>query len=147
MTAVTPLAMTESRGVRFIVVGLLNTSIDFAILFLLTQFGMGVFFANMISTSVALAFSFIANRSITFRAGGDPRGQIVKFAVVTLIALWLVQPAIITAVSVLLAGHMSESLVLLVGKGCATIVSMIWNYFLYAWFVFPPAADSREVHE
>jgi putative flippase GtrA len=139
--------MFESRGLRFIVVGLLNTSIDFAILFLLTRLGVGVFVANMVSTSVALAFSFIANRSITFRSGGDARVQIVKFTVVTLIALWLVQPAIIVAVSALLGGVMSEPLVLLIGKACATIVSMIWNYILYARFVFPLAAEPRKVDE
>ncbi|MDQ0645057.1 GtrA family protein [Microbacterium murale] len=139
--------MVESRSARFILVGLLNTSIDFAILFLLTRLGVGIFVANMISTSVALVFSFFANRSITFRAGGDKRVQIMKFAAVTLAALWLVQPAIIGVVSMLLGGLMAEPLVLLVGKGCATIVSMIWNYFLYAWFVFPSAAEPRGVRE
>lgn len=136
--------MTDGRGLRFIVVGVLNTAIDFAVLFLLTHFGLGVFLANMISTSIALGFSFIVNRSYTFRSQGNPVSQIVKFLAVTLFGLWLLQPAIIWTVTAVIDGLLAESVALLVGKGCATVASMLWNYFMYARFVFPSVSESVE---
>lgn len=132
---------------RFVIVGVLNTAIDFVILFLLTAVGMPVFFANVISTSVAFGFSFFANRSFTFRSGGDARVQIVKFTIVTLVGLWLLQPVVIWAVSAVIGSLFPAQIVLLIGKACATVVSMFWNYLLYARFVFPPAADHPEVME
>lgn len=139
--------MAEDRRARFIIVGLANTALDFAILFLLTSFDMPVFLANVISTGVAFIFSFVANRSFTFRADGDARKQILKFAVVTLVGLWLLQPAVIWALTALLAEAITQPLALLIGKAGATVVSMLWNYILYARFVFPPAARSAEVLE
>jgi len=139
--------MSDRRPVRFVVVGILNTAIDFAILFLLTSLGTPLFIANVISTSIAFAFSFFANRSYTFRAGGDARTQLVKFAAVTLFGLWILQPMVIWAVTALIGGFVDTPLALLIGKGCATVVSMLWNYVLYARFVFPPAPDVQEVVE
>ncbi|WP_309065064.1 GtrA family protein [Microbacterium sp.] len=139
--------MGDSRPVRFIVVGVLNTAIDFGILLLLTSLGMGMFLANVISTSTAFGFSFVANRSFTFRSSGDARVQIVKFAAVTLVGLWLLQPLVIWGTMLLVSGVASQSLALLLGKACATVVSMLWNYILYARYVFVPVADSREVRE
>lgn len=136
--------MRDGRPARFVVVGVLNTAIDFAILFLLTWLGMAVFFANVISTSIALGFSFVANRSFTFQSGGDAKAQIVKFLIVTLAGLWLLQPAVIWVVSTLLDDLLPSALVLLIGKGCATVVSMTWNYLLYSRLVFPPTVDSTE---
>ncbi|REJ08937.1 GtrA family protein [Microbacterium bovistercoris] len=139
--------MSDRRPLRFVIVGVLNTAVDFVLLFLLTALGMPVFFANIISTSVAFGFSFFANRSFTFRSGGDARVQIVKFTIVTLVSLWLLQPAVIWAVSAIIGNLFSDEVVLLIGKACATVVSMTWNYLLYARFVFPPAADHTEVME
>ena len=136
--------MRDGRPARFVIVGVLNTAIDFALLFLLTSAGMGVFLANVISTSVAFGFSFLANRSFTFRSDGDARVQIVKFSVVTLAGLWLLQPAVIWAITMLIGGLLPAPLTLLVGKVGATVVSMAWNYVLYARFVFPPPADRSE---
>lgn len=134
--------MRDGRPARFVVVGVLNTAIDVALLLLLTTLGLPMVLANVISTSVAFGFSFLANRSFTFRSDGDARVQILKFACVTLFGLWVLQPIIIWAVSSLAAGLMPPAAALLIGKGVATVVSMLWNYLLYARFVFPPT-DGR----
>lgn len=146
-SAVTWTAMSDGRPARFVVVGVVNTAIDFVVLFLLTSLGMGMFLANVISTSIAFTFSFIANRSFTFRSGGDVKSQMVKFVAVTLMGLWLLQPAVIWLVTTVAGGLMPAAVSLLLGKGCATVVSMLWNYVLYARFVFPPSAESAEVRE
>ncbi|MFC7764908.1 GtrA family protein [Leucobacter soli] len=59
------------KPLRFVLVGLANTAIDFGLLFALRALGVPLVPANMISTAVALAFSFFANRSFTFRAAGS----------------------------------------------------------------------------
>lgn len=123
------------RLLRFALVGFVNTAVDFVILFALTGLGMQVLWANVISTSAALGLSFVLNRNFTFRSGGDRRRQIVLFFVVTLIGLWVLQPLVIAGVQFLLPVH--DQLSLLIGKACATAVSLTWNYILYARLVFP----------
>lgn len=129
--------MSERRKpLRFILVGALNTLIDFAILFGLTALGMSVVPANMISTAVALVFSFVVNRSFTFGSTGNPVTQAVKFLLVTLFGLWVLQPLVLLAGTALLDDLLGPHASLLVSKVAATIVSMVWNYLLYDRFVF-----------
>lgn len=125
-------------------VGVANTAIDFAMLFLLVNIGVSMVWANMISTSIALAFSFFMNRSFTFGASGSVGMQIVKFLGVTLIGLWLLQPLVIAATMSGVVGAVGEEWGLFIGKGCATVVSMLWNYFLYDKFVFTETAGSDQ---
>jgi putative flippase GtrA len=121
---------------RFILVGVLNTGIDFVVLFALTKSGMELIFANMISTSCALAFSFFVNRSFTFGVTGNKAVQGAKFIVVTLAALWILQPAILIGGDTLLTPVWGSDLSLLLAKLIATVASMIWNYLFYDRFVF-----------
>jgi putative flippase GtrA len=123
------------RLLRFALVGFVNTAVDFVILFALTALGMQVFFANVISTSAALGLSFVLNRNFTFRSGGERRRQIVLFFAVTLVGLWILQPLVIAGVQLLLP--FDDQLSLLIGKVCATVVSLTWNYLLYSRLVFP----------
>jgi putative flippase GtrA len=120
---------------RFGLVGFANTAVDFGILFSLTALGVQVFVANVVSTSVALGLSFVLNRNFTFRSDGHRGRQVVLFFVVTLVGLWGLQPVVIFAVQSLLPG--ADGFTLLVGKACATAVSLVWNYMLYAKVVFP----------
>ena len=85
------------KPLRFVLVGVLNTAIDFGALFALTALGLQVVPANMISTALALSFSFLANRSFTFGAagGGGAVGQAVKFLLVTLFGLWVLGKALL----------------------------------------------------
>lgn len=129
--------MSERRKpLRFVLVGVLNTLIDFAILFGLTALGMSLVPANMISTAAALVFSFVVNRSFTFGSAGNPVPQAVKFLLVTLFGLWVLQPLVLLAGTALLDDLLGQHASLLVSKVAATIVSMVWNYLLYDRFVF-----------
>lgn len=132
----------HSDKFRFILVGGTNTVIDFGILFSLNSAGLdnvvnNLFpLSNIISTSVALIFSFFANKKFTFKDNTNDKTQIIKFLVVTLFGLWIIQTIIIKVVEISLGSINNDKLILLIGKLLATIFSLTWNYILYKKFVF-----------
>lgn len=125
---------------RFAIVGAANTTIDFVILFLLTLLGLNVIFSNIISTSIALIFSFFANKKFTFKNdSAKTKLQFVYFLIITLFGLWGIQPIIIELTRTILELFISSNsylLVLFIGKTIATCVTLVWNYLLYRKFVF-----------
>lgn len=125
---------------RFAIVGAANTIIDFVILFLLTLLGLNVVFSNIISTSIALIFSFFANKKFTFKNdNAKTKLQFVYFLIITLFGLWGIQPIIIELTRTILELFISSNsylLVLFIGKTIATCVTLVWNYLLYRKFVF-----------
>lgn len=127
------LSKKHAKKLRFAIVGGTNTVIDFGILFLLTGLGLDKIIANYASTSVALAFSFVANRKYTFKSEANAKRQIIPFLVVTLIGLWVIQPLIIWMYTLVLG---DSSLALFIAKLLATVASLIWNYLLYSRYVF-----------
>lgn len=125
------------KPLRFVLIGLLNTAIDFGLLFGLRAIGLPLVPANMISTGAALAFSFFANRSFTFEAGrGNAVRQAVAFLAVTIFGLWVLQPLVLLGGNALLAESWGSSPALFASKVAATVVSMVWNYLLYDRVVF-----------
>lgn len=123
---------------RFALVGGFNTAIDFGILFLLVALGLDKIPSNFISTSIAFVFSFFANKTFTFRAkDGNAKREFIAFLVVTLFGLWVLQPIVISGVSVALTPlDLTAPTVLLIAKLIATLVSLIWNYTMYSRVVF-----------
>ncbi len=128
----------HAEKLRFATVGGINTALDFGILFVLVFLGLDKITSNYISTSIAFVFSFFVNKSFTFQStGGDTKKQFGLFLVITLFGLWVIQPIIITGVAWILNGlGISDSIVLLIGKLFATAVTLVWNYLLYAKYVF-----------
>lgn len=133
-----PSIKNKAQKARFGIVGAINTILDFGILFALTTFGLGSIASNYISTSVAFAFSFFANRNYTFKtAKGNLRRQVILFTAVTLFGLWFIQPLVIWSVSEALSSFtIATWITLFVAKVVATIASLIWNYILYSRLVF-----------
>lgn len=132
------LIQKHAEKLRFAIVGGCNTFIDFGILFILVGLGFSTIPSNIASTSIALVFSYFANKKFTFKAGTKttPR-QIGLFLGVTLVGLWIIQPIIIELVRLALSHlHLNSYIVLLVGKLFATVATLIWNYILYRKFVF-----------
>jgi putative flippase GtrA len=123
---------------RFGAVGVANTVIDFGILFLLVHLGVNEILANYISTGTAFIFSFFVNRSFTFKSkDGNVAKQFITFLVVTMFGLWVIQPLIIAGILGVTSGwHFSSDLMLLGAKLTASVASLIWNYIMYARFVF-----------
>ncbi len=128
----------HAEKVRFAVVGGANTVIDFAILLILTSFGIPAVIANYPSSTAAVVFSFIANKNYTFKStGSNLKKEIVLFLVFTLACAWIIQPLTILAVEYLLKTFSIQSTILtIVAKLAATIVTLIWNYYTYSRFVF-----------
>lgn len=135
-------ALWGHKKVRFAAVGTVNSIVDFSILFTLSIIaGIPVFIANIISTSCALTVSYLLNKNAVFgRAGGSTSRTVTLFLVVTLSGLWLLQPLVIflvdQAVSMFVANTLPVGIVLLIGKVCATLVTLIWNYLWYSRLVF-----------
>ena len=128
----------HAEKIKFIIVGGANTAIDFVILFGLTFLGVDKIVANFFSTTVALVFSFFANKSFTFNnKSKNAKKQFALFLAVTLFGLWVIQPLIIWGSTSLMASFITnEALNLFVAKLIATVASLIWNYIFYSRLVF-----------
>ena len=127
----------HAEKLRFAIVGGVNTTIDFAILFILVALGIPAIVSNFISTSLALIFSFYANKNFTFKNETTNKTQFIYFLAITLFGLWVIQPVIIEGIKMSLSATLLNNyIVLFVGKITATIVTLIWNYLLYKRFVF-----------
>jgi putative flippase GtrA len=130
----------KTQKATFAAVGVINTAIDFGILFTLKSMGLPVIPSNIISTSAAFCFSFFANRKYTFKAtNGNTKREFILFVVVTLFGLWVIQNVIIAAITYLLSGlALPDTVTLFVAKIFAIIASLTWNYIWYSRVVFKP---------
>jgi putative flippase GtrA len=130
--------------VRFVLVGVANTAVDFVVFLTLAKLlGTSAIVANLISTTCALLVSYALNKKAVF-GGGEDKGklQFAQFIIVTLTGLWVLQSIVIYAVSSLLVSlfpSLPDTWVLLGAKVCATAVSLIWNYLWYSRLVFKKA--------
>lgn len=133
------LIRNHSDKIRFVIVGTANTTIDFALLFGLVNFlSIPIFFSNIISTSVALSFSFFANKKFTFKDNDqNAKRQLIRFLMVTLSGLWIIQPIIIAITDMVFFRSIgTNNIMLLSGKLMASCITLVWNYLLYRKFVF-----------
>ena len=119
---------------RFGFVGVINTIVDFGLLFTLRYLGLPSVTANFVSTSVAFTLSFGLNKNVVFRAkGSDIRREVTLFIITTLFGLWALQTIVITVVDLVAP---TSSISLFVSKVLATIVTICWNYVMYSRVVF-----------
>ena len=128
----------KSQLIRFGLIGVINTALDFGLLFILKSVGLMATTANIFSTSIAFVFSFFANKKYTFRSSGTHIvREMILFVAVTLFGLWVLQTGVICLVLPHLSKLLrSSEMGLLVTKLIATAVSMTWNYILYDKLVF-----------
>lgn len=128
----------HAQKIRYSIVGVSNTVLDFALLFLLSGVGLNSIAANYISTGVAMVFSFFANRHYTFKSNSKKtHKQFVLFITFTVIGMWVIQPIIIWVITGPL--HIyggNDAVQLFIAKVIATGASFVWNYFTYSRFVF-----------
>lgn len=133
----------HAEKIRFGIVGIGNTAIDFIILFALVALGVDKIVANYFSTGVAFIASFFINKSFTFKSkGGNVRKQFLLFVIVTIVGLWIIQPLIIGGITAVLSSStLAAGLVLFIAKIIATVASLIWNYLFYSRLVFKKDAS------
>jgi putative flippase GtrA len=102
-------------GLRFGLVGILNSLVDLVAYAGLTLLGVATVPANLVSTTAGTVCSFLLNRGFTFRAADGPlRRQVPLFVLVNVVGLWVVHPLVIVAV-----------------EG-----ALPWNFVLYSRLVF-----------
>lgn len=129
---------------KFIIVGVVNTGLDFLVLNILIRLtgitaGKEIFVLNTISFSVAVINSYFLNKYWTFQ-DQTSRGEPVKFSqfiavsVVGVILNSLVLTAITTSVAPLFG--LGAVLWANIAKLFATGISLIWNFIGYKFFVF-----------
>jgi putative flippase GtrA len=116
--------------IRFCVVGVLNTAIDFGLFALLTRLvGLDPLIANVLSFTTGAANSFLLNKYWTFGAGG--RGQemaiqATKFATISVL-VWSIHEGLLFLLHKQLAW--SDLLVKVLAIGVGVIVGFVGNKF------------------
>ena len=129
---------TKHRPLRFVIVGISNTILDFTLMNLLSLAGLNLIIANTISTGIAMIYSFLMNKKWTFRnAGQDYLRQVILFFIFTAIGIWVIQNGLI-----ILAKHhlphfgLPDQVFNNLAKLGALVFSLTWNYLTYNRFVF-----------
>ncbi len=141
-------ARTVKQFSKFIIVGGVNTGIDFLILNVLmyvTSINSGpmLFLLNCISFSVAVVNSYYMNKRWTFKeaaAGLEDKKatlQFSQFFIVSVIGI-VINGAILTGVTTLIHAPfgIGDQLWANVAKLFATGASLVWNFVGYKLFVF-----------
>lgn len=123
--------LSSSAFIRFSIVGLITTALDFLLFGALTSVaGMKPVAANVGSYSCGIAVSFIFNRIWTFgrlRAGAPVGDEALKFAATHAAGLTL------STVLVLLLALVFPPLI---AKAISVPVVFVWNYVLAKFWVF-----------
>ena len=132
---------------KFVVIGFMNTAIDFGVLNLLMwqtgiYKGRWIILLNIIAVSVAVINSYFWNKYWTFKAKqADEPGEIAKefsqFIMVTLIGL-AINSSIVFGVTTFIPPFfgLSSELWANLAKAAATGLSLIWNFIGYKFIVF-----------
>ncbi len=131
-------------AVRFGLVGLLKTVLDFAtfnlvLLFTQTEGGLMVLVANTAGFCVAVASSFVLNGRFTFRTAAR-RGGFWLYVAVSVIGLVLYNGGLAL---ILLLVDPRGALALNVAKLVPLAISLVWNFLGYRYLVFAPPALAR----
>jgi len=149
---------------RFVIIGICNTIINFAILnFAFYGLHQGKLVSSFIATSCAVIFSFILNRNFVFLDKKRPVMKLTIFIIVTVSGILIVQNSIYALGIFLLHNHefgvinfihdltrisLSRNFVdVNLSNAVASLLVMIWNYNGYRWFVFKTQRIGNDVDE
>ena len=131
--------IVKLAGVRFLCIGAINTLVDVSLFQLLYSIvGLPLIIANCISTTIALALSYVLNSKYTF-AQKRSRRTVLLFMAVTLTGLWLLQPAVIHLLLPLIHGiapGLNSHGAVVLAKIMSIGATLIWNFVLYKKLVF-----------
>ncbi|MGJ7045384.1 GtrA family protein [Thermoanaerobacterium thermosulfurigenes] len=117
--------------IKFNLVGIVNTLVDFSVFTVLTFFGMYYMAAQVISYSCGVVNSFVINKYWTFGDKSTPHGyEIFKFIAVNGVSL---------AVSLSILYPLKPVLGVLSAKIIATLFSMMINFIGSKLWVFKKA--------
>lgn len=148
------LKKVDKKPIRFVLVGISNTVLDFLVLNILLFCKVNILFANTISTGIAMLYSFFMNKKWTFRNSGDNYvREVILFFIFTAIGIWVIQNGCIYLLNLIVPDFgLPEIIYNNAIKLAASIPSLTWNYLTYNRFVFTnnkkeSATDDKEVAE
>ena len=126
------------RFLRFLVVGLSGTILDFGLLIGLKWLGMGTLLAATLSFSAGVINNFTWNYYWTYAdAQGERLGlQLGQFALVSALGLGINNLCVLSLESLSTAWMPDPSLAYLPAKIVATGVVVFWNYFANRYWTF-----------
>ncbi|MEO8065259.1 MAG: GtrA family protein [Candidatus Doudnabacteria bacterium] len=134
---------TFSQLWRFVIIGIINTAIDYGILLILSAItgitgGAKIIPLNIISFSVATTNSYFLNRRWAFADQSGEQGK--KFSLFLIVSI--IGVTINTSIVTFITSHVSPMFGLpprawlIAAKLVATGVSLIWNFIGYKVIVF-----------
>lgn len=147
--------LMRHRPILFLMVGLLNTTLDFLFYTILIHSILPspdqIFLVGIITGTFALLCAYTTHRLITWRDKHTTRTTILKFFIVTGFGLWVIRPTLLawfitftplyTKLNSWASHHTGITIDnYTVASTCAflamALIVMIYNYFMYARFVF-----------
>jgi putative flippase GtrA len=133
----------HKRKIKFSMVSLIATAIDFATLLILTSNGVSTVVANYPSTTAGFIFSFFANKKFTFRTPDHHiHREAILFIAITLFSNWAIQPFLIWVVERLLEStELQDWQSVIAAKLVASTVTFVWNYYFCTRLVFKKKTD------
>ena len=124
-----PLVRKKKKKIKFVLVGGFNTVLDFCIFgFLANIINLPKELANIISTAICIAVSFLLNYKYVWRTKKSKKETAPGFLIVSLFSAWIVQNIAINIVTFTLG---ETSLTKLIGKAFGSASGMVSNYLGY----------------
>jgi len=115
---------------RFASVGVLNTLLGYAVIFLcMYVFGLGAVASNVIGYAVGLVMSFLLNRAFTFRSKAAVVPEAVRFVMIFLVA-YLANLGVLVLLTRHLGIHAGLSQVV------AGVAYFLFSFVLSKYYVF-----------
>ena len=150
----------QRKIIRFVCVGMLNTTIDASILnALVFIFGIKLLIANLMSASISIVISYFLNHAIVFQRHHKLSVKLfIKFVMITGLSIILVQSLVIYGFEHLfsIAGihklsGLSKARAHFIqvngAKATAVLVGMVWNFVLYHLVVFRSPNTDQDITE
>lgn len=127
-----------SELIKFCLVGAVNTGVDFTVFTVLSNMGVLLLVAQVVSYTCGVLNSFLLNRTWTFRESGHSSGQLIRFLALNLGTLTITY-------GLLVYFHDHLGWPLLVCKLVATGASVGINFVGSRLWIFSPITESNGV--
>lgn len=115
-----------SEALRFIAVGVLAVLTDFVFYYLLSNFGINVNIAKLISFILGATIGFVLNKTWTFKSNGKLNKEIMFFSILYFISL----NANVFSNKLILEISQNKLLAFLIATGVSTLINYIGQKFI-----------------
>lgn len=121
--------LDNSYLLKFLLVGGLSFAIDLALLVVLHEvFGVGLWLATPIAFLTSLIFNFLLQRIFTFKATNRRHASFIRYAILVVFNT--------LATDLIVNTFANLDLTYTAGKVVATALTMVWNFYLYKFWIF-----------